>query len=155
MCVFWENNLKITIKHLICAFGLNCICLGNFWKAFRSQHFHDTFTTNPRWAIFTSSNLNLPQKSFFCLPISANNNPLLKIYLWNCCENVVKIAFFEILWFNLQLINGPKFWRDQILFLMYSNFYLGCSNFFQGGQDFFLGWLTTHINLKFKTFKVL
>ena len=34
-------------------------------------------------------------------------------------------------------------------------FYLGCSSFFQGGQDFFLGQSTTHINLKFKNFKVL
>ena len=29
-------------------FGLNCICLGNFLEVLRSQHFHDTFTTNPR-----------------------------------------------------------------------------------------------------------
>ena len=110
--VFWENNLKITIKHLIWAFGLNCICLGNFWKALRSQHFHDTFTTNPRWVIFTSSNLNLPQKSLFCPPIIA-------YYLRFICENVAKIAFFEILWFNLQrtkisersnfIFNGLKF----------------------------------------------
>ena len=51
--------------------------------------------------------------------------------------------------------NGPKFWRDQILFLMDSNFYLGRSNLFQGGQYFFLAWSTAHINLKLKNFKVL
>ena len=51
--------------------------------------------------------------------------------------------------------NWPKFWRDQILFLMDSNFYLGCLSFFQGVQEFFLGWSTTHINLKLKNFKVL
>ena len=118
-CVFWEHNLKITIKHLIWTFGLNCICLGNFLEVLRSQQFHDTFTTNPKWAVFTSSNLNLSQKSLFCPLITISNNLLLRIYLWNCCENIVKIAFFEILWFNLQqtkilersnfIFNGLKF----------------------------------------------
>ena len=113
---FWAKH---TLKHLIWAFGLNCICLGNFLEVLRSQHFCDTFTTNPRWAIFTSSNLNLPHKSLFCLPITTSNNLLLKSYLWNYCKSVVKIVLFEILWFNLPrtkiwersnfILNGLKF----------------------------------------------
>ena len=124
----WEQ-----LKHLIWAFGLNCICLGNFLEVLHSQHFHDILITNPRWAVFTSSNLNLPHKSLFYPPITTSNNLLLKIYLWNYCENVVKIAFFEILWLNLQrtkllersnfIFNGLKLFR--------------VFKFFQGGQDFF------------------
>ena len=116
----------------------------------RLQHFHNTFTTNPRWAVFTSSNLNLPQKSLFCSPITTSNNLLFKVYLWNCCENFVKIAFFEILWFNLQrtkilersnfILNGLK-----VLFRVFK-FYSRWLRFF------FLRWSTTHINLKFKNF---
>ena len=127
---------------MIWAFGLNCICLGNFLEVLRSQHFYTTFTTNPRWEVFTSSNLNLPQKSLFYPPITTNSNLLRKIYLWNYCKNVVKIALFEILWFNLPrtkilersnfILNGLKF-----LFRVFK--------FFQVSQHFFLGWSTTHI----------
>ena len=42
------------------------------------------------WKVVTSSNLILPLKLFFYLPILTNNNLLLKIY----CENIV-IAFFN------------------------------------------------------------
>ena len=127
--------------------------MDNFLELLHSQHFHDTFTTNPKWAVFTSSNLNLSQKSLFCPLITVSNNLLLRIYLWNCCENIVKIAFFEILWFNLQqtkilersnfIFNGLKF-----LFRVFKFF-------FKVVKIFFLGWLITHINLKFKNFKVL
>ena len=40
---------------------------------------------NLMWKVITSSNLNLPLKLYFYLPILANNNMLLKIY----CENIV------------------------------------------------------------------
>ena len=120
---------------MIWAFGLNCICLGNFLEVLRSQHFHDTFTTNPRWAVFTSSNLDLPQKSLFCLLIIASNNLLLKIYLWICYEYVVKIAFFEIVWFNLQrtkILERSNFIfnRLKFLFKVFKFFFLGWSRFF-------------------------
>ena len=124
---------------MIWPFGLSCICLGNFLEVLHSQYLYDTFTTNPRWVVFTSSNLNLPQKSFFCLLITTSNNLLLKIYLWNYCKNVVKIALFEILWFNLPrtkilersnfILNGLKF-----LFRVFK-FFQGDQNFFEGGQQ--------------------
>ena len=40
---------------------------------------------NLMWKVIASSNLNLPLKLYFYLPILANNNMLLKIY----CENIV------------------------------------------------------------------
>ena len=57
------------------------------------------------WKVLTSSNLNLPLKLFFYLPILTNNNLLFKIY----CENIVKILwqYFSIRIFYFYIIFLP------------------------------------------------
>ena len=62
-------------------------------------YIHNIFTTNHRWLVVISSNLNLTLRLLF---YSNNNNQLLRI----CCKNVVKMFLPFIKKFVLPLL--PK-----------------------------------------------
>ena len=51
------------------------LCLYYMRTATSTQHFHNTFATNLKLEVVTSSNLNLPLKLLFCLSVSVSNNP--------------------------------------------------------------------------------
>ena len=61
-------------------------------------HFYNILTTNHRWLVVISSNLNLPDY-FYTLMIKTSNNLPFMIY----CENIMDIAFFfnEKLFLNI------------------------------------------------------
>ena len=56
------------------------------WEMLRPQYFYNIFTTNYRWLVIISSNLNLTLRLLF---YPNSNNLPLKI----CCKNVVDISF--------------------------------------------------------------
>ena len=68
------------------------------------------FTTNHKWKIVISYNLNLSLKLLFLPPVTVNNNLSLRI----CCENIVDIAF---LFKKITILNEAF----KILVLIYSH----------------------------------
>ena len=58
----------------------------------RPQHFYNIFTTNHKWLIVISSNLNLTLRLLFDPTITTGNNLPLRI----CCKNVMDISFLQI-----------------------------------------------------------
>ena len=74
------------------------------------EYVQKIFTINMTRQVITNSNLGLPLKLFFCLPITADDFLPPKIYCKNIIKNNMNVAFLNFFWPKLpRLIEYKKF----------------------------------------------